>query len=268
MAPDDSGNKYRAPALDKGLDIVELLSDYADGLTLGEIARDLDRSQSEIYRMLTTLVRRGYVVRSSEDDRFSLSLKMFAISQRHAPISRLLEVATPKMRALTRRAWQSCHIAMENNGDIVIVASAESPGNWALGLRVGTMVGLANTGSGRTLAAFRSDGEVEEIVARHRLAVGEPEIDKAVFRENLVRIRDWGFERMPSETAVGITNMSYPVLNHKGRSVAAVTCPFLERIDSFKVPSIEDVHDMCASLSRELSDYYSGAQGEGEGHRG
>ncbi|GAB5430899.1 MAG: IclR family transcriptional regulator [Epibacterium sp.] len=253
-----TADKYRAPALEKGLDIIELLADYGDGLAQGDIARALDRSQSEIYRMLTTLVRRGYVVRSPGDDLYTLSLKMFALSQRHPPIGRLLETAAPQMRMLTRKAWQSCHLGMESNGDVVIVASAESPGNWGLALRVGTVIGLGNTGTGRVLAAFRPEDELSDLVAQHRLAVGEPPIDASELRDHIARIRELGYERMPSATAVGVTNLSYPVLNQDGRAIAVLTCPFLERIDDMKPPSQDEVHRMCKALAEDLTAFYCG----------
>src|SRR5438477_4756401 len=73
-----AADQYRAPALDKGLDILELLSGAPAGLTRAEIVRELGRSQSEIYRMLERLVARHYVRRSLEGDRYSLSYKLFA----------------------------------------------------------------------------------------------------------------------------------------------------------------------------------------------
>ncbi|CAD0186937.1 hypothetical protein RUESEDTHA_03848 [Ruegeria sp. THAF57] len=253
-----TSTKYRAPALEKGLDIIELLSLHADGLAQGDIARALDRSQSEIYRMLSTLVQRGYVIRSSDDDLYSLSLKMFAISQTYPPVERLLELAAPKMRVVTRKAWQSCHMGMESNGDIVVVASVASPGNWGLAMRAGTVIGLGNTGTGRVLAAFRSDAELDELLDNHRLAQGEPEQDPVEFKEHVARIRECGYERMPSATAVGVTNLSYPVLDHEGQAISVVTCPFLERIDQLEVPGIEDVHQLYKSLAEELTDFYTG----------
>ena len=59
-------NDYAAPALDKALDILELLADEADGLTQTGIAEAVGRNVSQIYRVLATLERRGYV---SRDDR-------------------------------------------------------------------------------------------------------------------------------------------------------------------------------------------------------
>ena len=47
--------KYTAPALEKGLDIIDVLSSQDHGLTQIDIARTLDRSVGEIYRMLVVL---------------------------------------------------------------------------------------------------------------------------------------------------------------------------------------------------------------------
>lgn len=254
----NSTEKYRAPALEKGLDIIELLAQHAGGLAQGDIARALDRSQSEIYRMLSTLVRRGYVIRSKNDDSYSLSLKMFALSQRHPPIERLMEIATPKMRAATQEAWQSCHMSMESNGDIVVVASVAAPGDWVFSLRVGTVMGLGNTGTGRVLAAFRTDQQVEALLDAHRLAQGEPDIDRVEFLEHVARIREVGYEKMPSATAIGVTNLAYPVFGHEGTAICAINCPYVERIDQLDVPSLDDVHKLYQALARELSDYYAG----------
>ena len=61
MVQVDDLEKYRAPALDKGLDILELLAATEESLSQAEIAKALDRSPNEIYRMLDRLVRRGFV---------------------------------------------------------------------------------------------------------------------------------------------------------------------------------------------------------------
>lgn len=255
---EDKDDKYRAPALEKGLDIIELLASHGEGLTQGEVAKALERSPSEIYRMLSTLVRRGYVIRSLSGDRYALSLKMFSISQRHPPIGRVIEAALPRMRAITRKAWQSCHMGMESNGDIVIVASAESPGNWGLALKTGTVIGLGNTGTGRVLAAFRSDAAVEDLISQHRPAMGEPALDRDEFAAHLKRIRVLGYERMPSATAIGVTNIAFPIFGPSGRAAAVLSCPYLERVDDLKVPSIDEIVEMYGELARDLTGIYGG----------
>ena len=173
--------RYRAPALEKGLDIIELLSNSEKGLSQGAIAKALSRSSNEIYRMLTTLVRRGYISRSNDADRYILSLRLFSLSHKYPPLSRLINHSLPLMQKVTKEVWQSCHIVMENNGEVVVVSSVDSPGYWGLGIRVGSVMGLWNTSSGRVLAAFRPDSETDEIINRHQLVTGEPPIESQCF---------------------------------------------------------------------------------------
>ena len=67
MTASDDLDRYRAPALDKGLDILELLAGEEEGLSQAEIAKALGRTPNEQYRMLERLVRRGYVARNASD---------------------------------------------------------------------------------------------------------------------------------------------------------------------------------------------------------
>lgn len=261
----ESADKYRAPALEKGLDIIELLAAHGEGLSQGEVAKALGRSQSEIYRMLTTLVRRDYVVRSENGDRYALSLKMFSISQRHPPIGRVIEIALPKMRSLARQTWQSCHMGMESNGDIVIVASAEAPGNWGLALKTGTVIGLWNTGTGRVLAAYRTPEDIELLIEQHRRALGEPALDRAEFDAHLARIRRVGYEHRASETAVGVTNLGFPIFGPSGQVEAVLSCPYLERVDELQVATQAEVVERFAAVARELTDLYGGHAPPGTG---
>ena len=62
MKQKKQSKNYNAPALDKGLDILELLSNSSGGLTQAEIASQLNKSVNEIYRMISTLRNREYEI--------------------------------------------------------------------------------------------------------------------------------------------------------------------------------------------------------------
>ncbi|SDR29692.1 IclR family transcriptional regulator [Pseudovibrio sp. Tun.PSC04-5.I4] len=252
----DTADKYRAPALEKGLDIIELLAQYASGLSQAEIAKALDRSPNEIYRMLTTLVRRQYVSRSLEGDRFQLSLKMFSLSNQHPPVNRLLEAALPMLRKTSKDMHQSSHIGMEHQGEIVIVASVEAPSNWSFVLKTGSVIGLWNTGTGRAIAAFQNSEMQQLMFNQHERALGEPEMSLAQFRDILGEVRAQGHVRMPSASTVGVTNLAFPILGPNGDAVAALSCPFMERIDDFKAPGIEEVQQTFAQVAQDITSIY------------
>jgi DNA-binding IclR family transcriptional regulator len=253
MSKDDADDRYRAPALDKGLDILELLANSAESLTQAEIAKELGRSPNETYRMLNTLVRRGYVLKDLYGEGYQLSLHMFTLAHRHPPIGRLIGRALPLMRQLARQAQQSCHICIEKGGRLVIVASVEAPGNWGLSLRVGSIIGLYNTGSGRILAAFRSRDDLDHLIAHYELADGERSMPRKEFEKILTSVRERGYEKMPSATAIGVTNLGYPIFGPDGDAVAALICPYLKRIDAHVSPSLDEVAVMLADVTAKLS---------------
>jgi DNA-binding IclR family transcriptional regulator len=257
IADDESAaDRYRAPALDKGLDILELLSATEAGLTQAEIAKALERSPNEIYRMLDRLVRRGYVVRT-EAERYELSLKLFALAHQHAPLRRLVAQAMPIMRRFVQDAGQSCHLVVYERGRVVVVAQLDAPSYWGLAIRVGAHVGLIGTGSGHVLLAFQSAQERQFMLAEHEAAAGEaPAPDD--LEQRMAEIRARGFEMMPSRQTRGVINLSAPVLGPDGSAIAAVTCPYIERIDDSAAPPAHLVAQMVLAVGRDLS-LFSGA---------
>ena len=102
------GGQLRGARAGKGLDILEALAASSAGYTLAELAHRIDRSVSEIFRMAVTLQRRGYV-QVDENDRYTLTLKMFELAHRQQPLKSLVSVALPLLRELASRARQSCH---------------------------------------------------------------------------------------------------------------------------------------------------------------
>ena len=71
---------YSAPALEKGLDILEILCRSEGALSQKDIAKTLGRSIGEIYRMMSCLVDRNYVAQVDESS-YTITTKLFELSQ-------------------------------------------------------------------------------------------------------------------------------------------------------------------------------------------
>lgn len=252
-----SADKYRAPALDKGLDILELLAASPVGLTQADIAKGLGRGANEIYRMLDTLVRRSYVVRA-EDDKYMLSLRLLVLANMHPPRRRLLDIADPPMRHAAQEAEQSVHLALWEDGDIVIASSFSAPGNWRLSLRPGSQIGLYNTGSGLVLAAFQDENMRGRMLREHTLVGGEELMPEPAFLKILQETREQGHACEPSRHTVGVVNISFPILDPFGHAVAALTCPYLERIDAYAAPPLETVTGIMGETAARISQQLNG----------
>ncbi len=219
--------KYSAPALDKGLDILELLAEEPDGLPQQEIARRLGRTVSEIFRMLATLEHRGYVAQAAGADRYLLTLRMFAVSHQHPPTRLLIRAALPRMQQVARQLGQSCHLGVFHEGRILIVAQTDAPGSHSYNVRMGAQVPVFQASSGMILLAFQSPA------TRAHMLQECPDYDPKgldTLERKLARIRRKGIEEIPSYQVKGIFNLSCPILDFTGAAIAAMTVPFVSRI--------------------------------------
>jgi DNA-binding IclR family transcriptional regulator len=95
------------PALEKGLDILEVLSSASEPRSLTDISRVLGRRTSELFRMLDCLEKRGYIVKEPHSGDYFLSLKLYELARTHSPIERILKAATIPMRSLTLEIRES-----------------------------------------------------------------------------------------------------------------------------------------------------------------
>jgi len=221
---------YSAPALEKGLDILELLAERSLGLSQGEIAKSMGRSVSEIFRMLNCLVERGYVTLNSQTDSYTLSLKLFELAHRYPPMRRLITEALPLLTDVTREVDQSCHLAVCHNDNILVVAQVDNPGGLGFSTRIGAQLDLLKTASGVVVLAFQAEPDRKKMLKTYEASTGA-KLDFAALDAKFAEIRQRGFEESDSLQVGSIKNISFPVIDFYGHALCAMTIPFLRRID-------------------------------------
>ncbi len=250
--PADKATRYAAPALEKGLDILEALSQTADGYTLNELCQTLGRNVNELFRMVVTLQRRGFI-QADQNDRYTLTLKMFQLAHRQQPIKSLVGASLPLLHELAERARQSCHLSIFQNGRVVVIAQVDSPERWSFGLKIGVVMGLTDTSSGHVLLAYQDEIERTRMLSSHIRVEGELNMDPGQLFALLKDVRAKGYASMPSIQIDGITNIAFPVRSIGGRVVAAINVPHIARIDGTPRPNIEQIKEIMGNVCTRLS---------------
>lgn len=216
-------SRYQAPALKKGLEILELLASASAPLTMSDISGALERSVSEIFRMLQVLEEHRYIVRSEEG--YRLTDRLFALSMGQPPVRDLVSTAIPVMQALASRVGQSCHLAVVSGAEMVVIAGVDTPGLSGFAVRVGYRRPLHSSASGRILLAFQSPETRAAMLQEVRAAGGE--VDLPALSAQLDTIVADGGGVSPSPVLTGITDLSAPVLS-LNVARAALTIPFVD----------------------------------------
>ena len=148
---------YSAPALDKGLDILEILAKTVMPMTMSEISEKAGRSRGEIFRMLQVLESRRYITRNDSGDGYLLTNKLFMLGMERPPVKGVVETALPAMHRLADEIWQPCHLVVASEEHIVVIARVDAPGDLGFVVRVGHRRPLVDSTSGLVLLAFQPD---------------------------------------------------------------------------------------------------------------
>jgi DNA-binding IclR family transcriptional regulator len=243
--------KYRAPALEKGLDILEVLARSAVPMNMAHISERVRRSKGEIFRMLQVLEERGYITRRPADEGYTLTNRLFMLGMEQPPVKGLLETALPPMHRLADAIWQSCYLVVASREQIVVIAGVDAPGDIGFCVRVGYRRFLPQSASGLVLFAFQPDA-----IRRSWIEIFDETrcpYDRAHFIERADQTRARGFGRRPSDVVRGVTDLSAPVLQHNC-ATAALTVPFVER-EPQRVKlddALARVREFAAEISRSL----------------
>ena len=246
-----TAHKYRAPALEKGLDILELLARTTEPMALSEISTGVGRSKSELFRMVQVLEGRGYLARAPGTEAYVLTNRLFLLGMEHPPIKGLVEVALPVMHALAEDILQPCQLVVPSEEFIVVIARVDSPADLGFVVRLGHRRPLPHATSGLVLFSFQTQTVRERWLAM--LDSKGIRFDRKLMNSKADAIQTRGHACIPSELVAGITDLSAPILQ-QGVAVAALTVPYAER-RSAKISQKESIKLLCkaaAQISRSL----------------
>ncbi|WDR04747.1 IclR family transcriptional regulator [Devosia rhodophyticola] len=220
-----SGVSYSVPALDKALDILELMSELSRPVTPSQIAQQLGRSLQEVYRVVLVLEGRGYIIRPPGTEALVLSTQLYGLATRFPPFRRVVDVAQPIINNLAIESGEAAHIAVLDGLRMCIIAQVDSPQPIGVRLRVGAHSPAVMGSSGRTLVAFQPNLVREWYLQQAATHLERQELDYA--RNRVDKIIANGCEIVEGRLIPGVIDICFPILDSTGNALAAVTVPYL-----------------------------------------
>ena len=244
--------KYRAPALERGLAIIELLASASSPMNLSDICTRLDRKPDELFRMLQVLEKRHFIARRETTRGYVLTDKIFQLAIAQTPGPAFPASAITLMRELSDRVSQSCHLAVASHDEAVVIERVDPPGAFAFSVALGFRRHVAEMPAGVVLFAFQS--RERRLDWLEGLAM--PDDAKAVFVARADRARHSGYVEENSSFAPGITDLCAPILE-RGCAIAAVTIPYVQ-MNTPALSREQVILELCKAANR-MSEKAAGA---------
>ena len=111
--------------LERTLGILELLAQHGDGLELAVIADRLDIPRSAVHRLLTDLVRCGYVRQLRDHGDYMLTTKLVAMGLSFLSSTGIVDIAQPLLDRLAEISGELVRLAVVDGHRLTWVARAQ-----------------------------------------------------------------------------------------------------------------------------------------------
>ena len=213
-----------APALERGMRILEALSSNPQGASLAEISTDLGTPKNSTLRLLQTLVSCGYLRREENPPRYRVTDKLLRIGQPHGREVSLVECSLEVMRQLRNEVGETVQLGIPSGDEGVIIEKVESNAAIRIGVEIGLRFPLYNNAPGKVLLAARPLEERLSTIQRLSLdrctdrTITEPE---ALARE-CERVVDQGYGVDWGEAEEGIHCVAAPIRNARSTLIGTL----------------------------------------------
>lgn len=214
-----------APGTERTLAILELLGRHRMGLSLTEIARDLELPVNSVFRITGTLQARGYLQRREDDKRFVLTNKLFDLSRPQVREKSLVVCALESLRWLRDETGETVQLLASVNHKMTLLEQCISTQPIKVSGTVGLQVPMYSCAPGKAVLAHLPPPELEDFFAKVTLKQFTPTTlaTREALEADLVKIRKRGYSIDMSEGLEGIQCVGAAIMDEYHYPVAAVT---------------------------------------------
>jgi DNA-binding IclR family transcriptional regulator len=215
----------QAPALQRGLSVLELLAAREEGATLSEISSALHLSPASIFRLTGVLEESGYVLREEPSRRFRLSRKLLLLAQPQHQGRSLVEGCLPAMREVLQLTGETVQLCVLADHECVMIEQLPSSHPFKYIVDLGSRPPVHCAAPGKAMLAYLPEKETTSALRTMKL---EKHTERTLTsRRDLLgdfaKIRARGFAVDQGEHFEGIHCVAAPLLDRHGHPVAAIT---------------------------------------------
>ena len=192
--------------LAKGLLVLEALARSDNGVGVSELARELNLTKSNTFRLLQSLVALGYA-RNSEQKLYFATMKVWQVGLQVIDNLDLPQVAAPHLRRLSEQTGEAIYLAIRDGFSVVYIDKIESTQPIRSWNPIGGSAPLHCVGTGKALLA----ADYERL--RHQMP------------ERLIRFTE--------RTITGMDDLDADMAATQARGYALDTGEYRDRILSF-----------------------------------
>lgn len=223
-ATDERDDGEYLSTLERGLSVLRAFGRDNPQMTLSEVAAATELSPAAARRCLNTLVKLGYVAKHHRY--FLLRPEVMSFASAYLDSMSLGELVRPHLQAVRDETGDSSSLAVLSGYDILYLVHVSTNRMVRLAAGIGTRFPAYATSMGRAILAFEADDVRNTYLSGAEFTpFTEHTVSSAPkLRKVLELVRKDGYAAIQDELDYGLVSLSVPILDERGRSMAAINC--------------------------------------------
>jgi IclR family acetate operon transcriptional repressor len=228
-AKDTSATPKRArrsvQSVDRALDLLEALAAAEGEVSITALAARTSLHVSTVHRLLSTLLRRGYVRQNPETSRYYAGAKLATLSEGRSRFGELRLRVRPVLRSITEATRETANLVVLDDLAAVYIETVPSPQVVRLFTQAGNRVPLHATGAGKALLAALPTARRDGVLDRIELRAYTPHtiVDPTALRRALEEVRERGYAIDDEEYDDGVRCVAVPVTGGPNELIGAIS---------------------------------------------
>jgi len=211
--------KKTVPALERGIDVVELLASSDRPLSFSEILARLRIPRASLVRILDTLLYRGLIDKMEANGHYRVGIKLLYIGHRLKDKISLRSVAWSLMQRLSEQTGETVELAVLDNGQLLLIEQIEGSGEVRISSRIGGAYPYLHAVSvGKLYLAHMDPTKRKRVLDQIGLPAATPWTitDREVLERELGEILARGYAVEDQELRTGVRRVAAAVYDHSG----------------------------------------------------
>ncbi len=211
-------SKLTVRAVERALEVLLCFRDQLE-LTQTEIANRVQLHKSTVYRLLTSLEGKGFVVRDERTDKYRLGFRIWELSMNLAKRDDLGLFLLPELERLRDVCGETISIYIQDGVERVRIQSVESQYAIRRVAPIGARMPLHVGASSKVLVAF-ADATLQEHVLQS--TDWPSSLEKQTYIQQLTDTKRLGYATSVEERELGAAAVAVPLFDRTSRLVAAL----------------------------------------------
>lgn len=216
---DPTRSPRRIQSIDVGFQVIRVLEQARGKIALKRIAAEAGMPPSKAYLYLTSFIDLGLVVQDEVTGHYGLGTYALQLGLAAMRQLSILDVSRAPLEQLQIETGCSAYLSIWGNMGPVIILKYDSDANAPVGVKVGSVLPILRSATGRVFLAFMPEADLRPVLQRE----GSTRALSKVRATAGVEVRTSGVAVSDSQVYDGFAALSAPVFDHSASIAGSLT---------------------------------------------